>query len=206
MIMGPLLCITNRRLCSEVFLDRVQQTAEQQPSAIVLREKDISESEYRALAETILPICRAQKVPCLLHTFVSTALDLQPDGFHAPLPVLRQMSSAHKAQFALLGTSCHSLKEVREAQDLGCTYIFAGHIFDTDCKKGVPGRGLTFLQSVCAQTQLPVYAIGGIAPSNLEAVRRAGAAGACVMSGAMQCPDPASYWPALRAAWKQDDF
>ena len=32
------------------------------------------------------------------------------------------------------------LEEAKEAQDLGCTYITAGHIFLTDCKKGLPGR------------------------------------------------------------------
>ncbi len=92
-----------------------------------------------------------------------------------------------------MGASCHSVEEAREAEALGCTYLTAGHIFATDCKMGAPPRGLDFLRSVCAAVALPVYAIGGISAGNFCAVRRCGAAGACVMSGAMTCEDPAAY-------------
>ena len=40
---------------------------------------------------------------------------------------------------------------------------------------------------------IPVYAIGGIDSSNIDAVRDAGAKGACVMSGFMQCEDVEAY-------------
>ena len=198
---GALICITNRTLCQNDFLQRIKETAAQHPAAVVLREKDVPEAQYRALAEPVLALCRAQNVPCILHTFVPVALALEPDGFHAPLPVLRQMTEAQKARFPQLGTSCHSPEDVQLAQELGCTYVFAGHIFDTDCKKGLPGRGLSFLQAACQQTSLPVYAIGGIDAQRLPAVRQTGAAGACVMSGGMQCPDPTAYWSALKDAW-----
>jgi thiamine-phosphate pyrophosphorylase len=75
---------------------------------------------------------------------------------------------------------------VEEAQRLGCSYLVAGNIYETDCKQGLPGRGLDFLQAACQASALPVYAIGGITPARLAAVLAAGAAGACVMSGLMQ--------------------
>ena len=60
----------------------------------------------------------------------------------------------------------------------------AGHIFDTDCKKGLPGRGLTFLENVC-HSNLRVYAIRHHM-QNLEVVRHAGAVGGCMMSLSMR--------------------
>ena len=84
------------------------------------------------------------------------------------------------------------------AEALGCTYITAGHVFDTDCKKGLPGRGLPFLEEVCGSVSIPVYAIGGIHEDNVAAVRRSGAQGACVMSTLMQCQDPAACLQNLR--------
>ena len=85
----------------------------------------------------------------------------------------------------------------------------AGHIFATDCKKGLPPRGLDFLKNVCDAVEIPVYAIGGIniassgdstasdAPSTYDAVpdisvprladvMECGAAGGCIMSGMMR--------------------
>ena len=38
----------------------------------------------------------------------------------------------------------------------------AGHVYVTDCKKGLPPRGLEFLKEVCTKVTIPVYAIGGI--------------------------------------------
>ena len=84
------------------------------------------------------------------------------------------------------------------AEALGCTYVTAGHIFDTDSKKGTPGRGLDFLEKVCDAVDIPVYAIGGIGPDNIRSVLEAGAAGACVMSGLMTCDDAGAYMDLMK--------
>ena len=97
----------------------------------------------------------------------------------------------------MIGVSCHSVEDAVAAEERGCTYITAGHVFDTDCKKGLPGRGLEFLQKVCKSVSIPVYAIGGIGSENINAVRAAGAAGACVMSGTMVCTDVKKYLSAF---------
>lgn len=91
-----------------------------------------------------------------------------------------------RASFPQLGTSCHSVADAREAVQLGCTYLFAGHIFATSCKPGLPPRGLSFLQEVTAAVPLPVYAIGGLTPARVSLVRAVGAKGACAMGSLMQ--------------------
>ena len=88
--------------------------------------------------------------------------------------------------FSSLGTSVHSIEQLREAESLGVTYVTAGHIFATDCKKDLSPRGLRFLSDICENTDLPVYAIGGITPENLPEVLLCGAKGACIMSSAMR--------------------
>ena len=184
--MSEILCVTNRKLCREPFLTRLDRIAAARPAGIILREKDLPEPEYRALAREVLSICRSYRVPCILHTYPETARVLEADGLHLPLPVLRALTPG----FPVLGASCHSAADVLEAQKLGCTYDPAGHIFDTGCKPGLPGRGLEFLALVCRETSLPVYAIGGVTPENLPQILSAGASGACIMSSLMTCPDP----------------
>lgn len=197
--MFELLCVTNRRLCRGDFLQRVEALAAAGAS-ILLREKDLPLEDYRALARQVEALCRRYGTACILHNFPSVALELGASAFHAPLPVLRQMRGGERGAFPILGCSCHSVEDAKEAQALGCTYVTAGHIFDTDSKKGLPGRGLGFLKEVCACVDLPVYAIGGIGADNLAAVRQAGAAGACLMSGPMTCDDIGQYWNHLRKA------
>ena len=61
-----------------------------------------------------------------------------------------------------LGISIHSVEEAKEAEQLGASYLTAGHIYATDCKRGLPPRGLGFLKEVCREVSIPVYGIGGI--------------------------------------------
>lgn len=185
--MSDLICITNRKLCSNNFSDQIEMIASAHPKAIVLREKDLSEKEYEQLARQVMQICQKHGTQCILHSFSNVAIALGAEAVHMPLPLLQKMTSQEKSHFQIIGASCHSLEEAKEAQDLGCTYITAGHIFLTDCKKGLPGRGLPFLEEICKAVRIPVYAIGGISSQNMESVRKTGAAGACIMSGFMRC-------------------
>lgn len=185
--MSDLICITNRKLCSNNFLDQIEMIASAHPKAIVLREKDLSEKEYEQLARQVMQICQKHGTQCILHSFSNVATTLGATAVHMTLPLLQKMTPQEKSHFQIIGASCHSLEEAKEAQNLGCTYITAGHIFLTDCKKGLPGRGLPFLEEICKAVRIPVYAIGGISSQNIESVRKTGAAGACIMSGFMRC-------------------
>ena len=124
---------------------------------------------------------------------MNAAERLGAERIHLPLHIMRERSAFVNKHFRVIGVSCHSPEEAAEAESLGASYITAGHIFDTDCKKGLAGRGLVFLKNVCAAVKIPVYAIGGITPENICSVKEAGADGVCIMSGLMKCSDVKGY-------------
>lgn len=184
------ICVTHRLLCPDDFLERLDRIAAQHPYAIVLREKDLSESEYEALARDCLRICQKHTVPLNLNSQISVARRIGCDGIHLPFHLLLQ----HKNElddFSRVGVSLHSPEEAAQLADTPATYVQAGHVFPTDCKAGVPPRGLSFLRAVCQATDLPVFGIGGINAERYPAVLQTGAAGACIMSGLMTCSDVA---------------
>lgn len=191
--MSDIIVITNRSLCREDFPARIEKIALAHPTAIILREKDLSEKEYKSLAAQVLEICNKHGVRCIFHSFPEAAAELNCSALHMPLHRLSLLSAEERTSFKVLGASCHSVEDAKEAEKLGCTYITAGHIFDTDCKKGLPGRGLAFLKEVCESVSVPVYAIGGISADKVALIRESGAKGACVMSGAMTCEDVQKY-------------
>ena len=171
-------------------MKQLANIAEAAPKYIILREKDLDESGYRALAEQAMEICSHSNTRLVLHYYWKTALELGADSIHLPLHILRELSAEDKRRFKLIGASCHSAEDAMEAEKLGADYITAGHVFATDCKKGLPPRGLDFLREVCHSVDIPVYAIGGISPENFSQVIEAGASGGCVMSGLMKCSQP----------------
>ena len=191
--MSDIICVTNRKLCGGDFLTQIKKIAAAHPRAVILREKDLTPEEYRSLAEKVMAVCRKHGTLCVLHTFADIAAELGAEAIHLPLHLLREMPEEMKKKFRIIGASCHSADEAAEAEGLGAAYITAGHIFATDCKKGLPPRGLDFLRRVCSTVGIPVYAIGGISPENTGSVRECGAAGACIMSGLMRCAEPEKY-------------
>ena len=179
-------------------MERIEKVAKSGVDGLILREKDLSEEEYAVLAKEVLSICQREKVACILHSFPRVAAELGADGLHLPLPVLRGLTEEERGKFSCLGASCHSLGDVMDAAELGCSYVTLGHIFATSCKPGLPPRGVGLLREVCGASPLPVYAIGGIGEDNISQVMAAGATGGCLMSGMMVCPDPAETVKALR--------
>ncbi|HCL4447718.1 thiamine phosphate synthase [Clostridium botulinum] len=191
--MYKLLAITNRHLCNNEFLAQIQDicTLNEKSTAIesvsiVLREKDLSENDYKKLAANVLKVCEKNNTECILHTYYKVAKELNCKKIHLPLHVLKSNPNIYE-DFNEVGVSIHSVNEAIEAMNLGATYITAGHIFATDCKKDLPPRGLSFLLSVCSSVHIPVYAIGGILPKNAKKAINAGAEGVCIMSGLMTC-------------------
>ena len=194
--MYKILAITNRHLCNNDFLTQIQNicTLNEKNTvvksvSIVLREKDLSENDYKDLAAKVIKICEKNNTECILHTYYNVAKELNCKRIHLPLHVLKSKPDVCK-EFNEVGVSIHSVSEAIEAVSLGATYITAGHVFATDCKKDIPPRGLSFLSSVCSSVNIPVFAIGGISPKNARKAINAGADGICIMSGLMNCKDP----------------
>lgn len=190
---GNILAVTNRSLCPFDFYEQIGRIAASPAAAVILREKDLPLLEYERLAARVLEICRRAGKRCILHTHLQAAERLRCDAVHLPLPVLRSQSAEKLERFSIVGASVHSAAEAVEAETMGATYLTAGHVFDTGCKPDLPGRGMHFLREVCKAVSIPVYAIGGITPSNLPLALEAGAAGGCMMSSLMRSPDPSSY-------------
>ena len=184
-----LIAVTHRALSARPFLEQIERIAALKPCALILREKDLAPDAYETLGRKALEICEGYEVPCFLHgAYLHSAERLSHQLVHMPFSQLSMLAETPGKldEYAEISVSCHSLPEVRRAQELGATRIVLGTIFRTDCKPGLEGAGLGFLREACAATSLPVFAIGGITPEQLPAVLDAGAAGACMMSWFMR--------------------
>lgn len=182
---SKLIVITNRHLCRGDYLTQIEKVTSLHPRSLILREKDLSEADYAVLAEQVLRICDRNKVPCFLHSHVELARKMNCPRIHLSIPGLRE-NCGRLDGMREISVSCHSLADVKEAVRAGASQVLLGNIFETDCKKGLAGKGLDFLRDISAGSPVPVYAIGGISPENLSQVLQSGAAGGCMMSGFMQ--------------------
>ena len=184
------IVITNRHLVQGDFLEQLEKVTKLHPHALILREKDLTDDAYESLAKKVFDLCEREDITCFLHTKIEIARKIGCQNIHLSIPVLKGLSETEKKalteDFCEISISCHSMEDVEIAMAGGATQIILGTIFETECKKGVLGKGVEFVREICQKCPLPVYAIGGMNLQRLPLVIDAGAAGCCMMSGFMQ--------------------
>ena len=100
----------------------------------------------------------------------------------------------------LVGLSTHSPAQVDAAAGLPLDYIGVGPVHATPTKPGRPAVGLEIVRYAAGHARVPFFAIGGIAPANVDAVRDAGAERIAVVRALTEAADPASVARRLRTA------
>lgn len=188
------IVITNRHLVQGDFLEQLEKVTKLHPHALILREKDLADDAYESLAKKVFDLCKREDITFFLHTKIEIARKIGCQNIHLSIPVLKGLSETEKKalteDFCEISISCHSMEDVEIAMAGGATQIILGTIFETECKKGVLGKGVEFVREICQKCPLPVYAIGGMNLQRLPLVIDAGAAGCCMMSGFMQTTKP----------------
>ena len=195
--------ITNRKLCENENLERqIEKIFSAYEKKIILknfeivtltlREKDLDKNEYLNLVEKIYPICKKHKINLILHQNYNLNLDdrYMIKGLHLSYEIFKSLNKNIREglikKYKRIGVSIHSLEEAREVENLGASYIVVGHIFETDCKKGLEPRGLKFVEELSSILTIPIFAIGGIDEKNSQSVIDSGAFSVCMMSSLMK--------------------
>ena len=195
--------ISNRKLCENENLERQIEKIflayekkiilkKFEIVSLTLREKDLDKNEYLNLVEKIYPICKKHKINLILHQNYDLNLDdrYMIRGLHLSYEIFKSLNKNIREDFIKkykrIGVSIHSLDEAKEVENLGASYVVAGHIFETDCKKGLEPRGLKFVEDLSSTLTIPIFAIGGIDEKNSQSVIDSGAFSVCMMSSLMK--------------------
>jgi len=148
---------------------------------IQIRERDLCARELHALSERVLNLPNPHGSRILLNDRTDVALAAGVHGVHLrsrSVPPFRVRAIA-PADF-LIGVSCHSVEDVRQAADEGASFAVLGPISAVAGKS--PAVGIQVLAEAARSVTVPVLALGGIRVEHIEACIRAGAAGVAGIS------------------------
>lgn len=183
-----LYLITNRKLSgSKEFHKVMDEAIKGGISAIILREKDLPYEKLLSMAKKLKKVIGSRDVKLIINNNLEVAKDVEAYGFHLSFEKFIETKISFKG---IIGVSVHSLEESIAAEKQGADYLLVGHIFETDCKKGLPPRGIELIKSIKKNVTIPIIALGGISSKNILEVIEAGADGAAIMSTIMQAEDP----------------
>ncbi len=160
--------------------------------AVQLREKDLGGRELFRLAEAMRRLTARYGVLLFVNDRLDVAYAAGADGVHlgggsVPVGEARRLLGPR----ALIGRSTHGLGELAAAQRDGADFATFGPVYATPSKAayGAP-VGVAALAAACAAATIPVFALGGVGPGNMQETLSAGAFGIALISAVVAAADP----------------
>lgn len=145
--------------------------------AVQLRDKDLPPKERRDAAELLRE--RTAAAGALLFIGggdVTLARSVGADGVHLPATFAPTRHAG-----LLVGCSCHDAAELASAADAGVDFVTLSPVLSSPGKG--PALGWTRLAELARSFPLPLFALGGVGPADLETARRHGATGVAGIRG-----------------------
>ena len=105
------------------------------------------------------------------------------DGIHFSAEQLMALRSRPK-DAGLVAASCHTVQELGHAMAIGLDFAVLGPVKQTATHPGAQLLGWEGFRRIAAGASIPVYAIGGLRPEDMDRARAAGAHGLAMIRGA----------------------
>jgi thiamine-phosphate pyrophosphorylase len=172
---------------------------------VQLRVKNAAEADWLNVAREVVAICHEGGALCLINDSVDIALASDADGVHLGKCDEDWVTArARLGPEKLLGGTVNNYDDaLRAAASHALDYVGIGPLRFTSTKQKLAPvlgvHGITELLPVLEG--LPAWAIGGVQPSDLPALRRAGLAGVAVSSSLYVNNQVSANFAAFAAAW-----
>lgn len=151
---------------------------------VQLREAAFPEAQRESFAAAAMARCQAHGARMLVNGDAQLARAIGADGLH--LPARQLLALDRRPAFPLVAASCHERRELEQAARLGLDFAVLGPVRATATHPGQPGIGWAEFARLAAGLPLPVYAIGGLAKTDLPDALQAGAQGIAAIRGAWE--------------------
>ncbi|MDR2890985.1 MAG: thiamine phosphate synthase [Alistipes sp.] len=156
-----------------------------------LREKGLDDKGLLKAAAEILAVTRGTATRFVMNDRADLAFLAGADVLHLGQGDV-SLADARRivGDGMTIGLSTHSPEQARQAIADGADYIGFGPVWPTPTKTVPdPAVGLEQLAEVIGFSPVPVVAIGGIFPENLDGVLAAGTKNPCLVRHLMESPD-----------------
>ncbi|AEB07329.1 thiamine-phosphate diphosphorylase [Coriobacterium glomerans PW2] len=177
----------------------VLQAIEGGATCVQLREKDRPTAEVAAIAERLVPCCRAHGIPLIIDDDVEAAARSGADGVHVgQTDTACREARARLGDDAIIGVSARTVAEALAAEEAGADYLGVGAMFSTQTKADATPVTRETLSGICRAVSIPVTAIGGLSERTIPLLFGTGADGAAIVSAIFAAADIEAATRALR--------
>lgn len=181
----PLYGITHAAaMGEEAFLAALDRALDNGLRLVQVRERSLPPDELARFAAQVAGRARPFGAKVLVNGDAGAARAAGADGIH--LPARQLMELARRPDFPWCGASCHNREELARAAELELDYALLSPLRPTLSHPGAPALGWEGFAELAKDYPLPVYALGGLVPEDMETAWRRGAHGIGLLRGAWQ--------------------
>lgn len=153
---------------------------------VQIREATLATAEREKFAQAAVALCHEFGARALVNSDIALAKKCAADGVHLNAQQLSTLGS--RPAFPLVAASCHTAAELARAAAMNCDFAVLGPVKPTATHPTESGMGWgnfsALLSAGHATPPLPIYAIGGLAPAELDHARSVGAHGIAAIRSA----------------------
>lgn len=149
---------------------------------VQLRESNMDMTLRRPFCATAVSMVHSAGGIVLVNGDETLARAVGADGVH--LPARQLMKVERRPDFEWCAASCHDAGELARAAELELDFAVLGPVLPTPSHAGMAGIGWQVFAELARGCPVPVLALGGVQPHDLERARLAGAHGIAMVRGA----------------------
>ncbi len=172
----------SRRFGKDEFLVMLERALRAGARLVQLREPHMPPEEYLGYARITADLCHRHGAQLLINAEPEWVHRCNADGVHLNSKRLAQHSSRPLDKQFWVAASCHNVEELHRAERLEADFAVLSPVAPTTSHPGAPTLGWGSFARLCAGSNLPVYALGGMRVQDLKRVREAGAQGLAMVS------------------------
>jgi 8-oxo-dGTP diphosphatase len=159
------------------FLRCLYQSLQAGIRLVQLRAKNLSLSDYGALARGAQCLCLEHGAILLVNTTPAHAIELEVDGVHLTSDRLMLLSQRPLAINKWVAASCHNAEQLAHAARIGVDFAVLGPVLKTSSHPQASPLSWDQLQTLIGGVSFPVYALGGLGLEHLGEAWNRGAQG-----------------------------
>jgi 8-oxo-dGTP diphosphatase len=142
-----------------------------------LRAKSLDEAALRELGRNFGALAAEYGARWLLNGSPDLAEALAADGVHLDGKRLERCLDRPLAGDSLVAASCHGPEQLARAGRLGLDFVTVSPVQPTTSHPGAGTLGWQGFERLCRVSPLPVFALGGVGPEDLDRAREQGGFG-----------------------------
>lgn len=176
----PVYAITHAAEMGERnFLQCLEQALAGGLRLVQVREKGLSAPQLARFTKAAVQLAHAHDARVLVNADIALAQRLGADGIH--LTSAQLFTLDRRPACGLVAASCHDARELDRARELGADLVVLGPVLPTPSHPGAAGIGWEALAQQIQDYPVPVFALGGLRPSDLGRALACGAHGIAMM-------------------------